>query len=182
MEKIGAFRNGDCTEEELAAAAEMEQPASMQQPAFAQQPPVQSRPVMQERQQFAQAPKPAAPEAQQPYMYQQPSAPMPPVEKPQFMQRPPQQAGSAAEQPPVQKMPATEPAAEPAYTIRKGYDEPSSVQPDNRFRPNYSEYEWLYKEKDMGDFNTESGANFDITFRNPREKEELKRLIDEVID
>ena len=60
--------------------------------------------------------------------------------------------------------------------------EHGSVTGDNRFKPNYSEYAWLYQDKDALNKNSAETANMDITFRNPREKEELKRLIDEVID
>ena len=59
-------------------------------------------------------------------------------------------------------------------------NEQNPVASDNRFKPNYSEYAWLYQERDG--LNKAADTNMDISFRNPREKEELKRLIDEVID
>lgn len=66
--------------------------------------------------------------------------------------------------------------------VNQSADEQNTVTADNRFKPNYSEYAWLYQDKDVLNKNNTETANLDITFRNPKEKEELKRLIDEVID
>ncbi len=61
-------------------------------------------------------------------------------------------------------------------------EDKSEEQDNGRFKPNYSEYAWLYKEKDIDSESEQGNPNLDVSFRNPKEKEELKRLIDEVID
>jgi cell division initiation protein len=176
----------DAPAEPQAPVREEKPPAFTPQPAHEPQQPAFTPQPAHEPQQpaFAQAP-PAV--ERQPYGYQQAPAETAAAERPNFLQRPPQHAQNPEEQPAISRTPAAGPPASEtspgsSYSIRRGNEEQSGMQADNRFRPNYSEYEWLYKEKDLGDFNTETGANFDITFRNPREKEELKRLIDEVID
>ncbi len=130
-------------------------------PQYAPPEPAAQRPL------YAQ-PEPAAPPPQY-------APPEPAIQKPQFFQNAPQ----PAQQPqPVQPEPpkyqgiVKQPPADA--------NEQNPVASDNRFKPNYSEYAWLYQERDG--LNKAADTNMDISFRNPREKEELKRLIDEVID
>lgn len=79
-----------------------------------------------------------------------------------------------------------QPFASPKYQgiVKQSADiqEQDQTAADNRFKPNYSEYAWLYQDKDTLNKTTAETANVEVTFRNPKEKEELKRLIDEVID
>ena len=113
------------------------------------------------------------------------------VQRPQFLQNtqpPTQSAPPAQSAPPVPPAPLAPPVQQepPKYqgivnqAPTDSYEQ-NPVASDNRFKPNYSEYAWLYQERDALN-KTASESNVDITFRNPREKEELKRLIDEVID
>jgi cell division initiation protein len=145
-------------------------------------PDVNTEPVVPKPQFFQNAPQPEKPQfVSQPMQFSQPQTPPQFSPPPQYMQQPVQP--QPVQPQPVQQQPPQ--ADQPKY---QGIGNPSSGNDafghagasDNRFKPNYSEYAWLYQEKDG--LNRAADNNLDVTFRNPRDKEELKRLIDEVID
>lgn len=84
-----------------------------------------------------------------------------------------QAAETALEQEPVQAAETAKSTDEGSYNTADGITQAAQ----SRRKNNYSDYSWLYENEDKADT-----REFELSFKDPKEKEQLKSLIDEVID
>jgi len=72
-------------------------------------------------------------------------------------------------------LPAVEEAAPVQAAQKDEVDEGEAAQ--GEFKPKYDDYSWLYDNDNKNDT-----SEFELSFKDPKEKQQLKSLIDEVID